>query len=249
MALKTIIIDDELDSLELLQYKIAEYCPGLEIIGATQSPEEGQNLITTLMPDVVFLDVEMPRMNGFRLLNELSPIMFEVIFTTAYSHYAIDAVRVSAFDYLTKPISIQDLENCVGRLMTKFEQHTEKKKQTSNMRSMEESIIVIPTSESIEFVKVSDIIFLEASSNYTNIIMKQNKKLMISKNLGEYEQMLIHYHFMRTHNSVLINLAQVVKFVRDEGGSILMSDGSSVPISRRKRDEFMEVMKRLSINL
>jgi len=248
MALKTIIIDDELDSLELLQYKITEYCPGLEIIGVTQSPEEGKNMITTLMPDVVFLDVEMPRMNGFRLLNELSPIIFEVIFTTAYSHYAIDAVRVSAFDYLTKPISIQDLENCVDRLLTKFEQQTEKKIHTSTFRSMDESIIVIPTSETIEFVKVADIIFLEANSNYTNIVLKQNKKLMVAKSLGEYEQMLTQYHFMRPHNSVLINLAQVVKFVRDEGGSILMSNGASVPIARRKRDEFIEIMKRLSIN-
>lgn len=248
MALKTIIIDDELDSLELLQYKIAEYCPGLEVIGTTQSPEEGKNMITNLMPDVVFLDVEMPRINGFRLLNELSPIMFEVIFTTAYSHYAIDAVRVSAFDYLTKPIAIQDLENCVDRLLTKFAQHNEKKVNTSNTRSMEESIIVIPTAETIEFVKVSDIIFLEASSNYTTIYLKQNKKLLVAKSLGEYEQMLQHHHFMRTHNSILVNLTQVVKLVRDEGGSILMSNGVSVPISRRKRDEFILIMKRLSIN-
>lgn len=247
MPLTTIIIDDELDSLELLQYKIREYCPELEVIAVTQSPEEGKFLIETLIPNVVFLDIEMPRMNGFRLLSELSPIQFEVIFTTAYSHYAVDAVRVSAFDYLTKPIAIQDLENCVNRLVAKCSGIIDFKNQP-NIAKSTKSRIVISTAESIEFLEISNILFLEASSNYTTIILANNKKLVVAKSLGEYELMLTKYNFFRTHQSFLINLSQVIRFVRDDGGSIFMSNGASIPISRRKKDDFIKHMKDFSIN-
>jgi two-component system, LytTR family, response regulator len=246
MAFRTIIIDDELDSLELLQYKINEYCPDLEIVGCTQIPENAKELILTLQPDVIFLDVEMPRMNGFSLLNDLGPISFEIIFTTAYSHYAIDALRVSAFDYLTKPISIQDLERCVKRLM---EKNSESKISIPNKNLVDVSlpIIVIPTSDTIEFVKISEIILFEASGNYTNIYLANGKTLMVAKSLGEYDVLLTSQKFFRSHNSVLINLKQVVKYKRDDGGYIIMSNQKSVPISRRKKDEFMDLMKSMSI--
>jgi two-component system, LytTR family, response regulator len=246
MAFRTIIIDDELDSLELVQYKINEYCPDLEIVGCTQIPENAKELILTLQPDVIFLDVEMPRMNGFSLLNDLGPISFEIIFTTAYSHYAIDALRVSAFDYLTKPISIQDLERCVKRLM---EKNSESKISIPNKNLVDVSlpIIVIPTSDTIEFVKISEIILFEASGNYTNIYLANGKTLMVAKSLGEYDVLLTSQKFFRSHNSVLINLKQVVKYKRDDGGYIIMSNQKSVPISRRKKDEFMDLMKSMSI--
>jgi two-component system, LytTR family, response regulator len=246
MALRTVIIDDEVDSLELLQYKIKEYCPDLCVVGYTQTPEDAKELINDLQPDVVFLDVEMPRMNGFSLLNELGPITFEVIFTTAYSHYAIDAVRVSAFDYLTKPISIQDLERCVSRLLSKRGDSINYKSHTPILEKAE-SIIVIPTIDSIEFIKIADIILLEASGNYTNIFFTNGKNLLVSKSLGEYEGLLVNHQFFRSHNSALINIKHIVKYQRDDGGHIVMTNNRNVPISRRKKEEFMELMKRMSI--
>lgn len=251
MTLKTIIIDDEIDSLEVLKFKIEKFCPMLDIIGHTQVPEEGKRLIEELNPDVVFLDIEMPRMNGFKLLNELGAIQFHVIFTTAYNHYAIEAVRVNAFDYLTKPIVVQDLQNCIDRLLHVISNPTDDQKpkvvQEPFSHMVQESRIIIPTSESIDFVKVADVIYLTASGNYTTFALKNNQKILVSKNLGEYENTLLDFGFFRTHNSYLINLSHVVKFIREEGGSIIMSDGTSIAISRRKKDEFIEIMKKRSI--
>ena len=246
MSLRTIIIDDELDSLEVLQYKIKEYCPDLEVVATTQSPEDAKELIYKFNPDVVFLDVEMPRMNGFTLLSGLGPITFEVIFTTAYSHYAIEAVRVSAFDYLTKPIAIQDLEKCVNRLIEKYSDNTTKKKiSPTNLTS--DPIIVIPTNDSIEFIKVADIIYLEAFGNYTSFCINNGKTLTVAKNIGEFDDLLIHHHFFRCHHSILINLNFVLKYERKDGGSIILTNQKSVPISRRKKDDFIEVMKGRSL--
>lgn len=247
MALRTIIIDDELDSLEIFQYKIKEYCPELDIIATSQSPEEGKELINSLNPDVVFLDVEMPRINGFRLLSDLGPITFDVVFTTAYSHYAIEAVRVSAFDYLTKPISIQDLERCVNRLI-KSKTNNRAQKNTPYSISSSDPIIVIPTSDAIEFVKVAEILYLEASGNYTTFYIINWKMLTVAKTIGEFEELLLKHNFFRCHHSTLINLNYVLKYLRNDGGSILLSNQKIVPISRRKKDDFIDVMKRRSLN-
>ena len=171
--IKAILIDDELNSLQNLEKKLEEFCPDVAIVAVTQKPEDGISLIRQHQPDVVFLDIEMPRMSGFRLLEELGEYDFDIIFTTAYNHYSIDAIRISAFDYLVKPIGIEELQQAVERLAkSKGSQTKEKidilKRSLSDNRSQEDKI-AIPTSEGIEFVPIKNILHVESKSNYSKI--------------------------------------------------------------------------------
>ena len=180
--LKVILVDDELPSLENLQQKISEFCPDLEIVAATQKPEAAIKLIEELRPDLVFLDIEMPRMNGFKMLEEINEKDFEVVFTTAYNFYAIDAVRISAFDYLVKPISVNDLQNTVARLLKKTA-NPEKQKQGNVHQSispaqLQADKITISTNEGVEFYEIGNIIRIESSSNYSKVFFYRWKKFI-----------------------------------------------------------------------
>ena len=243
---RAIIIDDELSSLQNLQQKLENFCPEVQVIATAQKPEEALLLIQHHKPDVIFLDIEMPKMNGFRMLDELNNYDFEIIFTTAYDHYAIDAIRISAFDYLMKPIAIADLQNAVQRLVSARQLNTKEKidilKNSLEDKKNQADKIAIPTSEGIEFIPIKNILHIESSSNYSKIHLSGNKIITVTKLLKDFEDMLLPYRFYRIHNSHLINLNYIKRYIRGDGGQIEMQNGTYVDVSRRKKEEFLKAI-------
>ena len=244
--LKAILVDDEFSSLQNLQQKLTKFCPDSKVVATAQKPEDAILLIRHHKPDVIFLDIEMPRMNGFRMIDELGQYDFEIVFTTAYNHYAVDAIRISAFDYLTKPIAIKDLQKTVERLALRTQMHTKEKMEAfrtslSSPKSQEEKM-AIPTNDGLEFIPIKEIVHIESSSNYSRIYLVDGKKILVTKLLGDFEEMLKSYHFFRVHNSHLINLSYIKKYVRGEGGQVLMQNGQVIDISRRKKEEFLKLI-------
>ncbi len=244
--IRAILIDDEVNSLQNLQQKLEGFCPDINVVATSQKPEEGILLIRQHQPDVVFLDIEMPRMSGFRMLEELGEYDFDIIFTTAYNHYSIDAIRISAFDYLIKPIGIEDLQQAVERLGKSRNKQTKEKidilkKSLSDNRSQEDKI-AISTSEGIEFIPIKNILHIESKSNYSKIFLPENKSITVTKILKDFEEMLLPYNFYRIHNSHLINLNYIKKYVRSEGGQVMLHDGTLIDISRRKKEEFLKLI-------
>ena len=244
--LRVILIDDELPSLENLQQKITEFCPDLKIVATTQKPEAAIKLIEELRPDIVFLDIEMPRINGFRMLNEIQEKDFEVVFTTAYNHYAIDAVRISAFDYLVKPISVNDLQNTVARLLKNSEENPRQKleivPQNISLSKPQNDKMTISTSDGLEFFEIGSIIRIESSSNYSKIFFKDGKSILVTKLLKDFEEILLPYRFFRIHNSHLINLNYIKKYIRGDGGQVIMENNEVIDVSRRKKEEFLKLI-------
>jgi|ERR1017187_1103908 two-component system LytT family response regulator len=244
--IRVILIDDELNSLQNLQNKLEGFCPDVSIVAVSQNPEEGIMLIKQFQPDVVFLDIEMPRMSGFRMLEELGEYDFDIIFTTAYNHYSIDAIRISAFDYLIKPIGIEELQQAVERLSKSLHKQTKEKidilkKSLSDQRSQEDKI-AISTSEGIDFIPIKNIMHIESKSNYSKIFMIENKSITVTKILKDFEEMLSPYNFYRIHNSHLINLNFIQKYIRSQGGHVMLQDGTLIDVSRRKKEEFLKMI-------
>ncbi len=244
--ISAILVDDELSSLQNLQQKLESFCPEVQLVAMTQKPEEALLLIQQHKPDVIFLDIEMPRMNGFRMLDELDAYDFEIIFTTAYHHYAIDAIRMSAFDYLMKPIAIADLQNAVQRLAQAKQTHTKEKidilKNSLQDKKSQEDKIAIPTYEGIEFIAIKNILHIESSSNYSKLYLHDNKVITVTKLLKDFEDMLLPYRFYRIHNSHLINLNYIHKYLKADGGQVMMQDGTVIDVARRKKEEFLKLL-------
>ena len=240
------MIDDEMTSLQNLKQKLEEFCKEVTVVAATQKPEEAISLIRNLMPDVLFLDIEMPKMNGFRMLEELGNYDAEIIFTTAYNHYAIDAMRISAFDYLVKPVAIEELENAVNRLWEKKSMKTQERlhvlKASINQIKSQENKIAVPVSDGFEFVVIKNILRIESSSSYSRIFFVDGKSIIVTKLLKDFEELLNPYHFFRVHNSHLINMNYIKKYFRGEGGQVLMENDDMVDVSRRKKEEFISLL-------
>ena len=240
------MIDDEWNSLQNLQQKIKEFCPDVEVVAATQNPVEAIALIKHHHPDVIFLDIEMPKMSCFRMLEQMGTMESEIIFTTAYNQYAIDAIRMSAFDYLTKPIAIADLQKALERLTLQKEHFTKErvdilKHSLSDSKSQEDKI-TLSTYEGIEFIPVKNILRIESSSNYSKIFFTDGKQKTVTRLLKDFETMLLPYRFYRIHNSHLINLNYIQKYIRGEGGQVIMQNGDSIDVSRRKKEEFLRMI-------
>lgn len=245
-TIKAIIIDDEFSSLQNLQQKLAEFCPSIKIIATAQKPEEAILLINHHKPDVIFLDIEMPKMSGFRMLEEFKEPAFEIIFTTAYNHYAVEAIRIAAFDYLLKPIAIKDLQQAVDRLNKIFNPQTKERidvlKSSINDNKTQEDKIAISTTEGLEFIPIKNILHIESNSNYSKIFFRDNRTLTVTKLLKDFEDMLVPYHFYRVHNSHLINLNYIQKYLRGNGGRVIMQDGTEIEVARRKKEEFLKMI-------
>jgi|SRR6187200_2452588 two-component system LytT family response regulator len=244
--LRAILVDDELSSLQNLQSKLVEFCPDVEVVATAQKPEDAILFIRQHKPDVIFLDIEMPRMNGFRMLDELGELDFEIIFTTAYNHYAVDAIRISAFDYLMKPVAIKELQNALERLAKYRQTHTRDKldvlRQSLSPNKSQEEKIAIPTNEGLEFIPIKNILHIESSSNYSRIFLTDGKNILVTKLLKDFEDILEPYNFFRVHNSHLINLAYIKKYIRGEGGQVEMQNGDVIDVARRKKEEFIRLI-------
>jgi two-component system, LytTR family, response regulator len=244
--IKVMLVDDELNSLENLYHKLNEFCPDVQVVAQTQKPEEAIDLLHTYKPDLLFLDIEMPKMSGFRMLQEFGSYDFEIIFTTAYNHYAIDAIRISAFDYLTKPIAIKDLQDAVARFASNKQGKTKEKldvlKTAIAGNKDQKEKMAIATGEGLELIQIEMIVSLESSASYTKIYFSDGKNTLVSKPLGEFETVLKEYNFFRIHHSYLININHIRKYIKGDGGQVLLSNGITLDVSRRKRDEFLKLL-------
>jgi two-component system, LytTR family, response regulator len=237
--MNAILVDDERMSLELLMLKLQKVAPEINIIATFQKPEEAIIGIRQHQPDVVFLDIEMPGIDGFGLLNKLGQHDFEVIVTTAYSQYAIDAIRQSALDFLLKPVREIELSDAIERLKKKF-----KSKNQSHNISVQQSSkfnkIAIPSLKGVVLVALDNIVRLESDSNYTTFYIKEpnqkvSKKILASRTMKEFESLIDNNGFVRVHRSSIINLQYLTEYIRGEGGTALMADGSEVEVSRREK--------------
>jgi len=248
--INAIIIDDEADGRETLRMAIKKYCPEVSIQGICATPEEGLAAIRYQKPDLVFLDVQMPHMSGFDLLQQLLPLSFEVIFVTAHDQYAIKAIRFSALDYLLKPVDIDDLMHAVKKAEERL-QHKNSAYQYQSVvnniqiRSGKIEKLAVPSLEGIDFFNTDDIIFCQADGNYTNLFLTNKKSKLISRSLKDFESLLAGSGFCRVHHSYLINMKHIKKYVKGEGGFVILTNDYHVDISRRKKEEFLKMLDRL----
>jgi two-component system, LytTR family, response regulator len=247
--LRTIIVDDEPDAVNFISSIIGEYCFSLEIVGTANNVTEGVSKIKEKNPDLVFLDVEMPNGTGFDLLKHFPEKEFDVVFITAFNHYAIKAIKFSAVDYILKPININEFIEAVNKVILK---RSEKSSQSNdnfkilleNLKSTLPTRLAIPTSDGMEYLNPKDIIRIEADRSYSWFFITGNRKILVSKHLKEFQQLLSDRSFFRAHNSHLINLKYVKKYIRKEGGYIEMLDGEQIPISRNRKELFLIHMSR-----
>jgi two-component system LytT family response regulator len=244
--IKTIIIDDEVHCLKTLSMLLEEFCPDVQVLEKCPSAKKGLDSIEKLRPDLVFLDIEMPVMNGFELLEQLPEIPFKVIFTTSYDQYAIKAFRFSALDYLLKPIDPKELTSAIEKVRERYhnpiaEQFQILLKQIKG-KNTGLNKIAVPTSEGFELIPVDDVIYYEADDNYTHLFRKNKSKVVARRTLKEMEEQLNDFSFiLRVHHSYLVNLNEVNKYVRGEGGYLVMSDGSVVNVSRSRKETLMKL--------
>ncbi len=241
--LKACIVDDEKKGRDILQFLLNEYCKDIQVIGQADSVDTAFDFINKNHPDIVFLDVEMPRGSGFELLKRFDKIEFKTIFVTAHNHYAIKAIKFSAIDYLLKPVDVDELIQAVKNA-TSFPKNNIHQHYTGFLENIETNRlgkIAIPVKDGMTFLSPNDIIRFEADGSYTHIFTS-TEKLTASKNIKEYEALLQDMYFFRAHHSHLINLNFVKSFSRVDGYFANMSDGSSVEVSRRKKDHFLQLM-------
>jgi two-component system LytT family response regulator len=242
--IKAIVVDDEPYAGQALVTLLQRHCPEVVLVAVCNTAAEAMQMIREQQPSLVFLDIEMPHMNGFELLEALSPVSFQVIFTTSYDQYAIRAIRFSALDYLLKPVDATELKQAVAKASVKPDASLAKQLDIlfAKMNPARGGVkrIALPTQEGLQMIPVDSIIYCSASSNYTSFILKDKQKLLVSRTLKEIEEMLEEYSFLRVHHSCLVNLDEVKKYIRGEGGSLLMSDGSEVDVSRSRKDNLLK---------
>lgn len=242
--IRAIIIDDERHSCDALKMLLAKCCSQVEVAAICHSGGEGIKMIGELKPQLVFLDIEMPHMNGFQMLEQLPTINFEVIFTTSYDQYAITAFKFSALDYLLKPVDREELEKAVQKVLKTISppvsQQLEILLQKINQPAITIQRIALPTMQGLEFVPVDSIISCSSNNNYTEFFLADKKKLLVSRTLKEVEDMLTDHSFLRVHNSHIVNLNAITRYVKGEGGYLVMTDGSSVDVSRSRKELLMQ---------
>jgi len=243
-----IIVDDEPYSCEGLATLLERYCPDIKLLDACYSGADALKAIKEQIPDLLFLDIEMPGMNGFEMLQRLPAINFSVIFTTSYDQYAIKAIKFSALDYLLKPVDKDDLQAAVKKAMHKSQetlpQQIEILLQKLDHPSISVNKIAIPTMEGLQMLFVENIIRCSSDSNYTILFLKNKQKVIASRTLKEIEEMLEDYPFLRVHHSYLVNLNEIEKYIKGDGGYLLMSDGSNIDVSRSRKEALIKKLKR-----
>jgi two-component system, LytTR family, response regulator len=245
--IKVVLIDDEENCLSALEILLTEYCPDVQIMDRCKSVKAGLSAISKHQPDLIFLDIEMPVLNGFDLLEQIKNHALSVIFTTAYQHYAIKAIRYSALDYLLKPIDYKELIQAVHRFVSQQSRpNTEQFQFLIDKLSQKDHTtkkLAIPNLEGFKLVSIDDIILCEADDNYTHIILKNQIRITACRTLKEIQHLLEDYElFIRVHNSSLININEVNQYVRGEGGYVIMSNGSHVNVSRNKKETLLKYL-------
>ncbi len=240
--LNCVIIDDEGKARRILEAMLKEHCPELQVVATAEDVPSGVKIIQKHNPDIIFLDIEMPGYTGFQLLEFFENPGFEVIFTTAYSEYALQAFQVSAVDYLLKPIQINQLKIAVEKAIRMHSNSQVIERLAALKENIEEKTlqkIALPVSDGLRFVPLKDILYLKADGSYTNIFLTDGNRILISKKIKEFENILSpKNNFYRTHRSYIVNLARIKNYIRQDGGYIVMENGEEVDLSRERKDEF-----------
>lgn len=245
MGLKGIIIDDEPKLRQVLEIKLKKHCPEIEIVDMASNAEEAYEKINKHAPNIIFLDIQMPGESGFDLLNRFESFDFEIIFVTGYNNYALKALKVSAVDYILKPIETEDLKRATRKAKTrilerkKIERYDILKHNLENIET-QSAKIVIPSSNLYQYVKVNDILHCEGWQKYTRIHLSSGEVILSSYNIGVFKDMLNDYSFYSPHKSHLINLNKIVRYRKD--GFIVLDNNSEVPVSRRRKEDFLETL-------
>lgn len=243
--IKVIIIEDEKQSRDILISMLQKYFRNIEILAVCKNADEGKTAIESLSPDLVLTDIELEEKTAFDMLQQLNNIDFEVIFITAYEQYALQAIKFSALDYLLKPFSTEDLSSAINR----YEQKKDRQQSAGQFNTLFHNLkhiqknakkIALPTSNGLTIVLLKDIIRCEAGINYTIFFLATKDKIVVAKTLREFDELLNDYDFIRVHNSHLINLHHIKNYTRGEGGTVMMTDGTEVDVSRRKKEEFLK---------
>ena len=245
--IQAIIIDDEEHAVETLAWKLEKFCPEVTISGKFTDPIEGLEFLRSSPPDLLFLDIEMPRLNGFEVLEELGdPLPCDVIFTTAYDEFGIRAIKVSALDYLLKPIQNKELKQAVQR----YNQKQKPQISSEQLKVLFSNInaekpgktgkVALASKQNIEFVLADDIIVCTSDSNYTTVFLTDGSKRVLSKTLKDVVEMLNEYNFFRPHQSHLVNMNHLKEYVRTDGGYLVMSNNMNIPVSRSRKEELLK---------
>jgi len=247
--LKALIVDDEQESRDSLQILLHDFCTGVEVKALCRNVSEGLDAIYAHQPDVVFLDIQMQRESGFDLLSKLKSVDFEVIFTTAHSEYALRAFSFSAIHYLLKPIDIDELKQALERVKLKMNGDITLRleKLSYNLKPLatpQLHQIALPTCEGLTFVRIDQILYCEAANNYTQIYTDDGKKHLVTQTLKEYEDILESYNFFRIHHSFVINLNCIKKYVKGDGGYVVMKNDVALDVSKRKKESFLSRLGR-----
>jgi len=247
---KAVIIEDEERSTIVLQNLLETYCPDVEVVGNATSVQDGIKTVNALQPDILFLDVQIVGGTGFDILEKLNNTRVSIIFTTAYDHYALKAFKFSAIDYLLKPIDIDELKIAVKKVTAPNQQAEDEfkiKNLLSNIKNpSEDPVLLVSTLEAVEFVRIREIIRCEAQGAYTQLIFKDTKSVMVSKVIKEFEFLLQEYGFYRVHQSHLINLREVRKYIKSEN-YLLMRDGAQIQLARSRKDDFFNVLHKVQL--
>jgi two-component system, LytTR family, response regulator len=249
--IKAMIVDDEKASIDLLQWLIEQYCPDISVIKSARSVREAIPLIQSFQPDLLFLDIQMPHESGFDLLTTVDKWSFEVVFTTAYNEFAIQAIRFSALDYLLKPVDEKELQKAVDRFKAKRiyapagQMLFRNFMQNISQGSKEKFKLALADATEIKYVALDEIIRLQAESNYTHIHLKNKSVFVSAKTLKEYDEILQGHHFLRVHKSHLVNPAFIDSYTKT--GELVLSDGSIVEVARRKKEYVQEALKGIGL--
>ncbi|OYU53803.1 MAG: DNA-binding response regulator [Chitinophagaceae bacterium BSSC1] len=241
--LKAVIIDDEPDCVKLLALQLKMYCPKVQVLAECTSSETGLIRIKELQPDIVFLDIEMPVMNGFQLLEKLGNINFSLIFVTAYDQFAVKAFRFNALDYLLKPIDGKDLKVAVEKALQQkpnLEQLKLMKQQLNVGEKHYPDKIALPFQNGVIFTEIKNILYCESENNYTRFYVVEGRNYLVSKTLGDIQEVLEERNFLRVHRQFLVNLDHIKKYVRGEGNYLILSNEINIPVARNKKEKLIE---------
>src|SRR6187401_48069 len=244
--IRTIVIEDEEHSRKMLMQMLRDHCRQLNVVGNADSVKTGLTAIAEQRPELVFLDIELQSETSFEMLEKLPEINFELVFTTAFDHYALKAIKFCAIDYLLKPIDLNELRIAVAQAEKRLNReylNNNLEVLVNNLKNSSQNNhkIALSTLEGLLFVNVRDIIYCESSGPYTKFIFKQAAVIVTSKHLKEYEDLLSGYDFFRIHKSYLVNLQEIKKYIRGDGGHLIMSDGATLNVSKQRKESFLQI--------
>ena len=251
--IRVVLVDDELQSCKSLAIKLKDIAEDIEITGTFHHPDKAIPGIRKLKPAVVFLDIEMPGMNGFQMLEKMEEFDFEVIFVTAYDEYTLNALRISALDYLLKPVDTEDLKNALSRLRKKISMHENSSQTKEQLELLGDTLkeqhapkrLALATLQGIVFLKINEIIRVEALSNYSTFYLINKQKIMVSKTLKEFEPVLTMQNFFRVNRSCIVNTDYIIKYKHEDGGVLELHDGSEVGVGPNRKSELVELLSRI----